>query len=1399
MQAECEQVYCQAPSAVDDVGGTKTPIGTPTSEQEDSIVGSSALMASGQGQAAKDTLYIDGGPEHDEERPLERAARGEDTISLPKAMNINKAHYEKQVSSNITGNGPSASIRHHMNIPREDQMGSTRDEHASYVHADLHETAHGALTHPLQPEIDGPSAFQSREYLDVNVLKPVDVSIRESAKTGRPTESEESNLLESLPGSNSTADFRTNFSSTDSPIPPSSHVPANTHSIAEHDSTWKNSATQTVVGPTIFKATSARPTSVPNFKSKSSSRGRREGPSYPNYPDQSFAALQSQYYPSTHQPQALRTRSSQSSHYTSYSSDSSIQPRELPTMQSGAKTVGNTPAQSPGLFSPLIPRSKPISQDSDESTHRTPALHPAHALHLQTPIETHKLLKDIDPISGRKTINDYELFEKLGSGQHGTVKLGRNLTTQQKVAVKIVRRFSKKLRLGRSGDPSDMIKKEVAILKKARHPHVVSLLEVIDDDEYGKVYLVLEFVEKGEIVWRKQTDKDVASFEMNRVRREKAGLMDEAFELAEVDRFNRGAPARRAGKIDSIQRKKNKSKVQSERTLVAPHWSLEHGDGSEEDSSRQSEAGRNGETQETPVASSRLIASSEHLGVSPQEATPKQLDTPKPTPLDDMTLETVTPESLAQRKSTQSMSNLTLEDFPVELEGTMYGPYMNDDPYSNESLRRRLQQFIDDETQWTEEEEEYKHVPCLTLNQVQDAFRDTVLGLEYLHFQGIIHRDIKPANLLWTADFRVKISDFGVSYLGKPIRNDDTIDEELPEADASDITEEVELAKTVGTPAFYAPELCDPDLFDIESTPHRPRITGQIDVWALGVTLYCMVFGRLPFLDSNEMAMYEKIAREEVFIPQVRLKGVERSDKPTIPSEKRMDDIIEYEPIDEELCDLLKRLLHKDPAKRINLKDVKHHPWVLRGISNQSAWVDETDPSLQSEGKKIEVSSEDVAGAVVAVTLVDRLKSGLKRLSSVVRGRDNRKRTDSSVKTPDSPSSAPPSKASGSSQEARRTSLRGDEQIFNALRASREGGSDHPLSQSVSASPETMTSSSYFDAGGQSAVASSTSSPHISRPNLPERTLSNAESARTVRATVPAIRETTVPNEESFPSLTTAIDTSSSSSLGGIFHGAGRRFVNNMRSRERGRGRDSPSQSSRSSSADTNASNIDDSHASPSLAISSAIAAGHVDQPPVLREEPSPADLYQTAPTLSPAQPHIALESPNEAFQQAQEHNFRRQIVEASHSGLAHPEVSPDTPEAPCPPSPDDVTFYEQQRQATSVGISSSSEQMASGISESFSHPSVPSVVSGASSFSAAVDAEALSRSAKQVSPSALVPRNVSDTSEVQQAGTSRDFVERRGKALKVSAPDDDEAGYNGEGELDSDSDDDMLMMGPKK
>lgn len=978
---------------------------------------------------------------------------------------------------------------------------------------------------------------------------------------------------------------------------------------------------------------------------------------------------------------------------------------------------------------------------------------------LLTCCRTHKLLKDIDPISGRKTINHYELMDKLGSGNHGTVKLARDLLTDTLCAVKIVRRFSKKTRLGRSGDPNDMIKKEVAILKKARHPNVVSLLEVIDDDEWGKVYLALEYVERGEIVWRKPTDRDVALFEMERCEREMANGLSDDHERAAIDEFNRLAPSRRHEKAQRLNRGDHGPGAHSPGS--DPHFSLEYRGQSEDE------------------------AVDESKGQSPTQIQSGKEPPKKPVPV-DMTDDssqsetpTHTPKPVSRsvgKASTLSSASPSRPETPAQYEGPTSEFEAKETPKDVE-LQLLLNEIILGQHDWDSIDENFRYVPCLTLAQALDAFRDTVLGLEYLHYQGIIHRDIKPANLLWTTGFRVKISDFGVSYLGRPIREDDN-NEELAEVDTDIHDEAIELAKTVGTPAFYAPELCDPLYFEVGGDSERPAITGQIDVWALGVTLYAMIFGRLPFFDANQFAMYEKIARDEVFIPRMRLKGVpheiaSKAFGTVTDRRKRFDDILEYEDVNDDLRDLLKRLLEKKPSKRITLKEVKHHPWVLQGITDRSLWIDETDPSLQSEGKKIEVSTQEVQDSVTPLTVFSRVKAGLQRVGSALRGRgsQHRKRTNSNAKAPDG-------------KDERRSSLRGDEQILPALRASRET-SEHPLAQSVAASPEMKDHPSYFDASGND--VRSANGPQASSPVLSDCTLSTTDSMKTIRAPIPApLREMSTPNtsspSEDFSSATTTV-VDPSSNLSNMFSGAGRRFVNSMRSRERGLGRQSPSRSSRSSSMGDS---TEDFHASPSLAFSSAIAAGRVDQPPALREGPDDHPVLQ--------------DPPSEACRRAQEQNNRGQTFEHAQS-TSRPLVVSTGADVACPPSPDDETFLPQLRPTSAADstsafvISSSSDQIGSG--ESMAHSRIPSVVSGASSLSVPIEGDEEVRALaleKSISPLTIRRRSGSEHHE-SKSESPKPTPSIARAAVERAVADEDEAGYNGEGEQDSDSEDEGLAM----
>ena len=142
---------------------------------------------------------------------------------------------------------------------------------------------------------------------------------------------------------------------------------------------WKDLSTQSNVNSTFHPST-IRPTSVPNFQSQNLSR-RREGPDYPNYPNQSFRALQDQYHPPPYKPgssHSSRTRSSHPSQSLSSSSNDFQPMSDTPQLPSGAKTVGNTPAQSPGLFSPAPQPRKRRAGDSDDGRSGTPMLHPTH-------------------------------------------------------------------------------------------------------------------------------------------------------------------------------------------------------------------------------------------------------------------------------------------------------------------------------------------------------------------------------------------------------------------------------------------------------------------------------------------------------------------------------------------------------------------------------------------------------------------------------------------------------------------------------------------------------------------------------------------------------------------------------------------------------------------------------------------------------------------------------------------------------------------------------------------------------------------------------------------------------------------------------------------------------------
>ncbi|KAH9204256.1 kinase-like domain-containing protein [Leptodontidium sp. 2 PMI_412] len=579
-----------------------------------------------------------------------------------------------------------------------------------------------------------------------------------------------------------------------------------------------------------------------------------------------------------------------------------------------SKPSTSTPSHSPGPLSPTTAsqHQQPLSLP-DSSPRSDPFSYP---LRMHTVQETHKAKVEQDSITGRKRINQYEIIDEIGRGTYSKVKLAQSLEkADYYVAIKIIPRFSKKRRLGRvTASPEEKTKREIAILKKVRHPNIVGLLEIIDDPVLKKIYLVLEHVELGEIAWRKEGDWRICLYERRRIekdiRREKdMGHDEEHFQM--------------------LQRRHQRKKTQRAR-ISQPQ--LAHG----VDYLRFDHGVDKEESGKVPLPRN---ATHDPTQKWPRpETSSSRANTPLPTEFDIPSLDGDDEDEIIS--PSQSISSNHGSSYA--LDRTTCDIYLEDTPFRGRSPSLTdmisCKPSVDDMPQHYAFNDEFSYVPCLTIDQARSAIRDTVLGLEYLHYEGIVHRDIKPANLLWTKDHRVKIADFGVSYFGRHLREGE-VEEDISEEDATDFDNNPELAKTVGTPAFFAPELCYTDC-DVE----QPEVTEQIDVWSLGVTLYCLIYARLPFIAEDEYQLYRAITNEEVYIPRRRLKAVDPSCSTSqsplntgmslSTGPYREEGELAFEDIDEELYDLLSRLLIKDPAERIKLREVKRHSWVVRDIDD---------------------------------------------------------------------------------------------------------------------------------------------------------------------------------------------------------------------------------------------------------------------------------------------------------------------------------------------------------------------------------------------------------------------------------------------------------------------------------
>ena len=162
-------------------------------------------------------------------------------------------------------------------------------------------------------------------------------------------------------------------------------------------------------------------------------------------------------------------------------------------------------------------------------------------------------------------------------------------------------------------------------------------------------------------------------------------------------------------------------------------------------------------------------------------------------------------------------------------------------------------------------EDLHKSGKCMP-GEVMEYFKQIILGLEYIHSQGIVHRDIKPDNMLLNKKGELKIADFGIS---KILNNDNDI-----------------FTNTAGTDYFHCPESC-------KKLPYGGK---KADVWACGVTLYFLLFGRFPFNGASHMELNDEICNKD---PMLEI----------------------Y--CEDSISDLLNGMLDKDPESRITIDGIK--------------------------------------------------------------------------------------------------------------------------------------------------------------------------------------------------------------------------------------------------------------------------------------------------------------------------------------------------------------------------------------------------------------------------------------------------------------------------------------------
>ena len=157
-----------------------------------------------------------------------------------------------------------------------------------------------------------------------------------------------------------------------------------------------------------------------------------------------------------------------------------------------------------------------------------------------------------------------------------------------------------------------------------------------------------------------------------------------------------------------------------------------------------------------------------------------------------------------------------------------------------------------------------------TINNIKLFFAEVILAFEYLHNHNVIYRDLKPENILLDEEGHIKLCDFNLAKAG--------------------MTKNKRADSFCGSPMYFSPEMV-----------LKKGVDYKCDIYGIGLLMYEIVIGKPAFNANNIEALYELIKNNVINFKVSGLNG--------------------------DIKDVIEKMLEKEPEKRIDLDEIKNHPY----------------------------------------------------------------------------------------------------------------------------------------------------------------------------------------------------------------------------------------------------------------------------------------------------------------------------------------------------------------------------------------------------------------------------------------------------------------------------------------